>query len=206
MKKWQRENCPVETSGLSYFFVLPAIVISVRLPTGCPYGTNSLFHICSYPPDVSTVQFSLCHFFISNSSFFISHFLYRERCINDLRLLLRMHFRVTGGCGSAWLAADHTIVDVLQVHLQEGGCTHVQRFFLYPEPGGLVVFVVQFFQLFQWQRIQLFQPYNGGIFFIFFQLTFGQIEIYLTAAEQYFPYARRIFYRHVIDHFLKSTV
>src|SRR4051794_5438298 len=128
-----------------------------------------------------------------------------ERCINYLCLFLRMHFGVTGGRGSAGLAADNAIVNALQVHLQVAGSAHIQRLFLYPEPGGFIVFAVQFFQLLQRERVQLLYTYDGGVFAICFLLLFGEVEINLAAAEQYFFYLSCIAGKHIVYYFPETA-
>ena len=66
----------------------------------------------------------------------------RNRVVCMFSLFLGMHFGISCCRGCPGLTGDKSIVDVLQVHLQEGGRTHIQGLFLDPEPGGIAVFFI----------------------------------------------------------------
>src|SRR3982074_2007299 len=117
-----------------------------------------------------------------------------------------MHLRITGRRSSAGLAAVDAVIDALQVHLQEGSSSHVEGFFLYPEPGrSLAVLFVKGFQLLNGQRIQLFETNDSDILPVVFLLAIRQVEINFTAAEEYFPHLVGTVYKGIIDHLLKPT-
>lgn len=103
--------------------------------------------------------------------------------MNDFRLLLLMYLLKTCGGGCRGLTADNAEGKTLQIHLEEGGCAHVQRFFLHPEPGCLAIFLLQGIDLLLREGIELLYPDQGDVGTLFFVLPIQQIVVDLARTE-----------------------